>query len=139
MREFKNLKALCQRSLQGRDSLLHARILALLGPYGNQTRQAALVLVIHGLEKLVFPRVVAAVDLGQAVGHHVRVPDGRFDAPVPEELLHVPYAGAVLKEMRRGGMAKGVRRYLGPIHVETSEEFAVIKYFNAFYSLCDIA
>lgn len=73
-----------------------------------------------------FPRVVAAVDLGEVEGHHMRVPDSRFDAPVPGKLLDMPFAGAILKEMRGGGMAQGVRRYLGPVHVEALEEFSII-------------
>jgi hypothetical protein len=90
-------RPLCQRSLRGRSSSRLANILALLWPSGNQTRQAALVFVVDGLEELVFARVVVAVDLGEAIGHHVGVADGRFDAPVPEEFLHVPYAGAVFQ------------------------------------------
>jgi hypothetical protein len=67
---------------------------------------------------------VAAVDLGEAVGHHVGIPDRAFDAPVPEKLLDVPYAGAVFKEVRGGGMAQGVRRYFALVHVKAPEEFA---------------
>lgn len=89
---------------------------------GRKRIEAPLVVVVDGLEELVLPWVVAAVDLGESVSHYVGVPDRALDALVAEELLDVSDARAVLQEVGRRRVAKGVGRNLLLVHVEATQE-----------------
>jgi len=63
----------------------------------KQRIETLLIIGVHGLEKLVFTRVILPVFARQRVGHDVGISDGAFEAGMAEQFLDVAYARAVFE------------------------------------------